>query len=195
MDGISNKLTIYTPIQPGVNHIKIGVSDTGDQIYDSGLYIANLSGTQLEGSGLSAVTTGTDNNDNITGTSDNETFDLGAGNDYIDPGLGDDIILAGSGDDIIIGGKGNNQIDGGDGTDTVKYDINFGETYIKIMDNDTIHVGEHSDNLLNIESISFKDLSLDAKTLLIEDDISKIYVAYFGRAADPAGIHPRGITN
>lgn len=187
-DGISNKMTIYAPVDPGTNTIKIAVADTGDSSYDSGLYIANLKGTQLQGNGLSSVTSGTDSNDTITGTEDNETFELGDGDDYINPGLGNDIILAGLGNDIIIGGYGDNQIDGGEGFDQVQYLTTFADTYLKIMDNDTVHVGLHSDNLLNVEEIAFTDISFDVEQLLMEDDISKVYIAYFGRAADPEGM-------
>jgi len=187
-DGISNKLTINAALQPGVNTLKIAVGDTGDQAYDSGLFIANLTGTQLGGSGLTAVTTGTTGNDTVTGTDSNETFDCGAGDDIINPGLGDDIILAGLGNDIIYGGLGNNQIDGGDGNDTVIYTTSIKTTYIKIGANQTIKIGNASDTLLDVETIQFSDGSLNGDTLLIEDDIAKTYLAYFGRAADPAGI-------
>lgn len=187
-DGVSNKLTIYAPVQPGINTLKIAIGDTGDQAYDSGLYIANLEGTQLTGSGLSSVTQGTDTSDTMTGTADNETFDAGAGDDTIDPGAGNDVVLAGAGNDTIIGGEGDNQIDGGSGYDIAKYVKAFNETYVKVMDNDTIHVGLHSDNLLNVEEIDFSDQSFDTQNLLVEDDIAKIYIAYFGRAADADGL-------
>jgi len=187
-DGVSNKMTVFAPVQPGINTLKIAIGDTGDSALDSGLYVANLQGTQLTGSGLSSVTSGTDTSETMTGTDNNETFDAGDGDDTIDPGAGDDIVLAGAGDDIIVGGNGDNQIDGGTGFDTVTYAKKFAETYIKIMDNDTIHVGLHSDNLLNVEEIKFSDMSFNASNLLIEDDIAKIYIAYFGRAADPEGL-------
>ena len=187
-DGISDELTIYAPVQPGMNTIKIAIADTGDTALDSGLFIKNLAGTQLTGSGLSSVTSGTETNDTITGTQSNETFELGGGDDYIDPGEGDDVVLAGEGDDTIVGGKGDNQIDGGSGVDKVIYAKKFVDTYIKVMDNETIHVGLNSDNLLNIEQIEFSDMTFNTANLLIEDDIAKIYIAYFGRAADPAGL-------
>ena len=187
-NGVSNKLTVYAPVQPGTNSLKIAIGDTGDTAYDSGLYVANLSGTQLKGSGLSSVTKGTSGNDTIMGTDNNETFDTGDGDDYIDPGAGDDIILAGKGNDTIIGGNGNNQIDGGEGYDTVIYNQTFDSTWVRVMDNGTIHVGKNSDNLLNIEEIKFTDLTLYVPKMFIEDDIAKIYIAYFGRAADPAGM-------
>ena len=188
-DGISDRLTIFAPVQPGVNTLKIAIADTGDQSYDSGLIIANLEGTQLTGSGISGVTYGTVGPDNLVGSSDNETFDAGPGDDQIDPGEGDDIVLAGDGNDSVNGGKGSNQIDGGGGTDTVIYaGLSQLDTQVKVSDNDTILIGENGDTLLNVEIIQFDDISFDATRLLIEDDVAKIYLAYFGRSADPAGL-------
>jgi hypothetical protein len=188
-DGVSNLLSVYAPLQPGTNTIKIGVADTGDSSYDSSLIVANMRATQLGGGGLGNITYGDDGNDDMVGTANNEIFDLGAGDDTIDPGAGDDIVLTGAGDDLIYGGNGDNQIDGGEGIDTVIYEIlSQAEAYVKVMDNDTIHVGENSDTLLNIETIQFSDGSYNTQQLLVEDDVAKIYVAYFGRAADPLGM-------
>jgi len=41
-DGFSSKLTIIAPVQQGANTIKIAIADTGDRIYDSGIYINNI---------------------------------------------------------------------------------------------------------------------------------------------------------
>jgi hypothetical protein len=187
-DGISNKLTVYAPVAPGVNTIKIAIGDTGDSALDSGLYVANFQGTQLSGSGLSSVIIGTSGDDKVDGTDDNETFETGEGDDVINPGYGDDVIISGLGNDTIYGSFGDNQIDGGAGIDKVIYDMNFDDTFVKIMDNDTVHVGKNSDNLLNVEEIVFNDMTLNVHDLLIQDDISKIYIAYFGRSADPQGM-------
>lgn len=187
-DGVSNKLTIYAPLQPEVNTIKIGVSDTGDSSLDSGLYIANFNATKIGGSGLSSVFQGSDAIDQLTGDENGLTYDLRGGNDIINPGYGNDIILAGAGDDMIYGGFGDNQIDGGDGSDTVYYDYPRNQAYLKILDNETIHVGANSDVLIGVETIQFTDGSYDTKKLFIEDDVAKVYLAYFGRAADPDGL-------
>ncbi len=187
-DGLSNTLTIFGTTQPGVNTLRIAIADTGDQNYDSGLFLANLQGTQLTGSGISGVTYGTEGADNISGTDNFETFDTGDGDDIIDPGLGNDVVLAGGGNDTIVGGKGSNQIDGGSGVDTVTYDGYLqASAQVKVQDNDTISIA-NSDLLLNVEEIAFPDGSYQANTLLIEDDVAKIYVAYFGRGADTEGL-------
>ena len=41
-NGFSNVLTVTAPIQPGMNEIVIGIADTGDFIYDSGLFVGNI---------------------------------------------------------------------------------------------------------------------------------------------------------
>lgn len=188
-DGVSNLLSVYAPLQPGTNTIKIGVADTGDNYYDSSLIVANMKATQFGGNGLGNIIYGSETDDDLDGTDNNEIFDLGDGDDTINPGEGDDIVLAGLGNDLIYGGNGDNQIDGGEGIDTVIYELlSRAEAYVKVMDNDTIHVGENSDTLLNIETIQFSDGSYNTQQLLVEDDVAKIYVAYFGRAADPLGM-------
>jgi Ca2+-binding RTX toxin-like protein len=41
-DGFSRMLAVRAPLQLGVNTIKIGIADTGDASYDSGLYVQSL---------------------------------------------------------------------------------------------------------------------------------------------------------
>lgn len=188
-DGLSGKLTINSGLKPGVNSLKIAIADTGDTIYDSGLFIGNLKATQFGGSGLSVVKQGSDSNDNLLGTANNETFDAGAGDDVIDPGEGDDIVYAGAGNDTILGGKGNNQIDGGDGFDKVMYNSTMKAAYIKPGANNTIKVGLNSDTLLNVEQIACTDGSFNANNIITEDKLAKLYIAYFGRAPDWQGLN------
>lgn len=188
-DGLSGKLTINAGLKPGVNTLKIAIADTGDRIYDSGLFVGNLKATQFGGSGLTAVTQGTSGNDTITGSANNELIDAGDGDDLIDPGTGDDIVYAGAGNDTIIGGKGNNQIDGGDGHDKVNYSFAKAAAYIKPGANNTIKVGAHYDTLLNIEEIVCTDGSFNATDIITEDKLAKLYIAYFGRAPDWDGLN------
>jgi len=121
-DGVSGVLKIVAPVKQGKNTIKFGIADTGDRIYDSGLFISNLSTTRLQADnigGLFANKSGSEGNDSLTGSEINEFIDAGAGNDIIDVGLGSNFVDAGTGDDVIFGGKGNNEIDGGEGIDTL----------------------------------------------------------------------------
>lgn len=121
-DGVSQVLKIVAPINAGgaVNHIKIGVADTGDHIYDTGLFIANLSAGNAPGSGIVVTpSTGTVNDDTFTGSAKDEYFDLKAGNDTVYSGIGDDIVVGGAGNDVIFGGSGNDQIEGDAGNDDI----------------------------------------------------------------------------
>ena len=54
-DGLSSKLEIVAPVVQGVNTIKFAIGDTGDSRYDSGLFIANMAATNLQGFGLAEV--------------------------------------------------------------------------------------------------------------------------------------------
>lgn len=101
-DGISNKLTIVAPVTSGTNTIKIAVADTGDQIYDSGLFIANLRAVDYAGNGLALETTATSGADTIIGNDFNDVIDLGAGDDIVIGGLGDDLLNGGYGYDAAI---------------------------------------------------------------------------------------------
>ena len=188
-DGISKKISIYSAVQPGINTLKIAVGDTGDERYDSGIYIANLQGTQLKGSGLYTTYQGSSENGVLTGSNNNELFELGDEGYTVYTGGGDNMVKGGNGNDtIMLNTPGNNQIDGGGGKNIVTYQVNFDDTYVKVMDNNTVKVGTNSDSLLNVSEIQFNDLTLSVNDLLIEDDIAKIYIAYFGRAADSDGM-------
>ena len=179
-DGVSHLLKIIAPIIPGgaTNHIKIGIADTGDHIYDSGVFLANFSAGNIPGSGvvITPPTTGTENDDNITGSSKDEYFDLKGGDDFCYAGAGDDIVVAGSGIDTVFGGSGNDEIkgdngddilDGGDGiSDTAVYSgasSSYAVVYNSVNNNFTMadsNIGTGSDGtdtLANFEFAKFSD--------------------------------------
>ena len=114
-DGISHPLAIYAPVHQGLNTIEIAIADTGDHIYDSGLFISNLKATSAPTSGVVLDVPETEGDDSTTGTAAAESFDAKGGNDSIDGGGGNDIILGGAGDDTAMGGDGNDFLDGGTG--------------------------------------------------------------------------------
>jgi len=121
-DGVSHVLKIVAPINAGGagNHIKIGIADTGDHIYDSGIFLANFTAGTIPGSGVvSTPTTGTAANDDLTGTAQAEYFDLKGGDDRCYAGAGDDIVVAGSGNDSVYGGSGADQLKGDAGNDAL----------------------------------------------------------------------------
>lgn len=175
-DGVSQVLKIVAPINAGgaLNHIKIGVADTGDHIYDTGLFIANLSAGNAPGSGIVVAPpsdTGTTGDDNLTGSAKDEYFDLKEGNDTVYAGIGDDIVVGGAGNDVIFGGSGNDNlegdagnddIDGGDGVaDTAIYS---GKSADYVVTKDTsgsfykvTSLDGSIDTLKNVETIKFSD--------------------------------------
>jgi hypothetical protein len=95
-DGVSRVLTVVAPVRQGVNTIKIGVGDTGDPIYDSGLFISNLKGVNYTGFGLAPVqiqpaaglaaadTAGNQLYSFNTGSSSQVNFSDAVGNDVVD---------------------------------------------------------------------------------------------------------------
>ncbi|MEI6757066.1 MAG: hypothetical protein FDX18_10685 [Chlorobium sp.] len=179
-DGVSHVLTIVAPIITGgaTNHIKIGIADTGDHIYDSGIFIANFSAGTIPGSGVVVAPPGqyTDSSDTVTGSSQDEYFDLKGGNDTVYAGGGDDIVVAGSGNDALYGGSGNDELkgdagndylDGGDGlADTAvfagastSYSVQYSalDNTFSITDSVSGLSSEGTDTLTNIELVKFSD--------------------------------------
>jgi Ca2+-binding RTX toxin-like protein len=176
-DGVSHVLKIVAPIIPGgaTNHIKIGIADTGDHIYDSGIFLANFSAGNIPGSGvvITPPTAGTDSSDNLTGSSKDEYFELKGGDDTCYAGGGDDIVVAGSGNDTVFGGSGadqlkgdsgNDSLDGGDGSDTAVYSGASGGYVIAaagggftITDSNSGPGSEGTDTLAGIELVKFSD--------------------------------------
>ena len=125
-DGISNVLTITAPVQAGVNSVKIAVADTGDSIYDSALWISDVSLTTASSTGIKLLVTpltdpGGANALKTGGDNLGEEFQGFAGNDSIDAGGGDDILDGGEGDDVLNGGAGNDELLGGLGFDIAQY--------------------------------------------------------------------------
>lgn len=123
-DGISSLLRISAPVVQGENTIKFGVADTGDQDFDSGLFIANLTlsstSTGDSGSGVLVSIPGTNENDEIVGDDGNNFLEGLDGNDILSAGNGVDLIEGGAGDDSLQGGNGQDTIDGGIGADTIE---------------------------------------------------------------------------
>jgi Ca2+-binding RTX toxin-like protein len=175
-DGVSHVLKIVAPIQAGTNTIKIGVADTGDHIYDSGLFIANMAAGNIPGSGVVITPDpGTDNSDSLSGTGKDEYFDLKGGDDTCYAGAGDDIVVAGSGNDTVYGGSGlddlkgdsgDDYLDGGAGSDTAVYagiSTDYGVVYngagagYTLTDGKAGAASEGADTLANIEFVKFGD--------------------------------------
>ena len=183
-DGVSRVLRIVAPILGGgaLNSIKIAVADTGDHIYDSGLFISGLRAGTTPGQGLVTrpSTPCTDSSDYVTGGLQGESFDLfggddhcfaGGGSDIVDGSAGNDTIDGGSGDDYLKGGSGSDNLIGGAGSDTAVY---FGASSDYQISVDSLSgacsvtsLADGSvDQLLGIEWLSFDDgrISLGGNT-------------------------------
>ncbi|MBD2293313.1 hypothetical protein H6G06_07390 [Anabaena sphaerica FACHB-251] len=184
---MSSRLTIVAPVNQGTNTIKFGVADTGDQIYDSGLFIANLTTSNIDtgnGSGVLLNIEGTSGNDTLSSSDTSadldEFFDAGDGDDDIDAGDGDDFISPGPGNDTVNAGPGNdiiigdgqstddNQIDGGLGFDKVVFNGSFNTFNVTVIDieNLIIQVGTNSDILTNVEELQFDDQTIAVESLV-----------------------------
>ncbi len=184
-DGVSQVLKIVAPIQAGNNHIKIGIADTGDHIYDSGIFLANFSAGNMPGSGVVVTPSGncTDQSDKLIGSPKSEIFDLkngddtvyaASGDDIVIAGLGNDLVYAGDGNDEIEGGGGNDDIDGGNGVDTVDFvgnhsdystNLSIDGLSVTISDNKT-NSPEGLDTLKNVEYAKFQDGLFSIDSLL-----------------------------
>ena len=175
-DGVSYVLKIVAPITPGggTNRIKIGIADTGDHIYDSGVFLANFAAGTTPGSGVvSTPGVGTGGNDTLSGSPKDEYFDLKDGDDTCYAGPGDDIVVAGAGNDAVYGGSGADQmnsdtgddsLDGGDGVDTAvysgasaSYTVAVTGTGFTITDNSALPGFEGKDTRVGVEQAKFSD--------------------------------------
>lgn len=180
-DGISQLLTITASnLKQTGNEITIGIADTGDALYDSGIFIANLkSAKTLGGAGVYVNVAGTSGNNVLSGTALDEYFDAGDGDDKITPGGGVNIVAAGAGSDSIISGEGKNTIDGGAGTDTVTYDMSSAGATVTVSnglvsvknkvsafpeEGGAAVVAGFQDTLTNVEFLKFAD-----KTIAVSD--------------------------
>ncbi|WP_013325320.1 choice-of-anchor L domain-containing protein [Gloeothece verrucosa] len=98
-DGISSPLRVVAALNSGTTHtLKIAIADTGDQIYDSGLFVSNLKLTnQSNNNGVSLI-----NNDDLYGGNGDDNLEGGIGDDLLDGGTGIDSLSGGTGNDIYI---------------------------------------------------------------------------------------------
>jgi len=155
-DGISHVLKIIAPINTdgSINHIKIGIADTKDHVWDSGLFISNFALGTLIGDGIVQESNdGTESNDDLTGATKSEYYDLLDGNDTLNSGGGDDIIDGGAGDDTVIYNGNFNE-----------YDISYHDAVFTIAD--TVSDRDGTDMVTNVEYVQFADVTKDASSLL-----------------------------
>ncbi|MEM9967587.1 MAG: choice-of-anchor L domain-containing protein [Pseudomonadota bacterium] len=210
-DGFAPSLVIFAPVVAGTNTVKVAIADTGDQIYDSGLFLSNV---QLGGSaaqGTFVPVEGSPQSDNIIGTVAPEAFTLGDGDDTVAPGLGDDSIDIGGGANTIVGSladlNGDVVLNFGD-DDTIKFDgvflseddltVEMGSAILTVDGNGdgigdatTTLLGEYSSAEFQlVQTSTGTDLSLifqDLDAGVLQDGLVALYQAVFDRAPDGPG--------
>lgn len=91
-DGVSSKLEIIAPVQMGTNTIKIGVADTGDSAWDSGLFVANFAATNIDGFGLADVIELPPGKTPVEDTAGNQIYKLGDGYNHLILKGGNDVV-------------------------------------------------------------------------------------------------------
>jgi Ca2+-binding RTX toxin-like protein len=107
-----------------VHTLKIVVSDVGDKVFDTSLYLDPIA---LAGAGFTAtsdtsdVAFGTNGVDILTGDAGNNQLYGLAGDDKLRGRGGSDKLYGGSGDDTLKGGSGSDLLSGGSGADIFKY--------------------------------------------------------------------------
>ncbi|WP_417726663.1 choice-of-anchor L domain-containing protein, partial [Roseovarius sp.] len=103
-DGFSRVITVIAPIQAGVNEIKIGIADTGDNILDSGLFIGNMQASNFNSSGSFVNVGGSSGADQFNATAAPELINLGGGEDTVSgtpDQLNGDLIDGWNDDDLL----------------------------------------------------------------------------------------------
>jgi len=105
-DGVSNKLTVIAKVKEGVNDIKIAIADTGDSSYDSGIFIANVRGSDKDFEGILNEISGSAGKDNLKAVKGIDNILFG--------GLGKDKLQANTGKDVLYGDE-----DGSDGASSM----------------------------------------------------------------------------
>lgn len=173
-DGVSRKLTIVAPVQQGVNTLKIAIGDTGDEVYDSGLFVANLRGVTYAAGGLATPFDGTSGNNFLEGTAFSDLFTLGAGNDTA-KGLG-----------------GNGIIDGGAGIDVAQYlGVRANYAISIAADKSTVQAlvgSEGTDTLYDMERLAFSDKLIAIDIEGNAGQVYRLYKAAFNRTPDVPGL-------
>ncbi|MEM1430903.1 MAG: M10 family metallopeptidase C-terminal domain-containing protein [Pseudomonadota bacterium] len=155
-------------------------------------------------------------NDTVTGNAAANDIRLGGGSDFVrggdgtdmlDGGDGADTLEGGNGGDVLIGGRGSDRLVGGAGEDTARFQGSLDQYSVTIRDGSVLvsdRVGSlGTDTLVGVESAEFGsgtwfapggalDLSvfsgvagLTARELTT---FVEMYIAYFNRAPDAAGL-------
>ncbi|NWO04413.1 MAG: DUF4347 domain-containing protein [Alteromonadaceae bacterium] len=111
--------------------------------------------------------------DNVLGDNSDQSLFFGPGDDIIRGAGGDDYVGSAGGDDRLFGNDGNDTLEGGEGNDTLHgghgrdtVTINgLRDDYLITQNHSVVTIesldGTDSDTLINAESVTFNDQSLD----------------------------------
>ena len=95
-DGLTKVLTLTAAVTPNVpNTLKIAIADTGDSIYDSGIFVANIRGSTNDVAGILNEIAGTTGNDILKAIKGIDNLLIGD--------LGTDKLFANTGADFLQG--------------------------------------------------------------------------------------------
>jgi hypothetical protein len=168
-DGVSGRLQVTAPLHAGANTIKIAIADTGDSIYDSGIFVSGLQAVNYAGYGL-AQQVAVSGTAPVTDTTDNQVYQGDSANNVVQ----------------LVGGH--DVVDGGAGIDTVKY--SFGTSDVTSFSWDglvlMLNQGINAYTLLQVERVHLidglyaLDTSLGQNTL----DVYALLFAGFAQAPD-----------
>ncbi|MFC3175501.1 choice-of-anchor L domain-containing protein [Novosphingobium bradum] len=209
-DGVSKVLKIVAPINAGqVNAIRIGIADTGDHIYDSGIIISNMVAGTTPGSGV-VITPDvpcTDGAETVNGTAGADLIDLKGGDDVAYAGIGDDIVVAGAGNDRVYGGSGEDTLRGDEGNDLLDGGAGAANTAVyagkasdyalafyaatgvtTITDHGADGKDEGTDSLHNIQQVKFADGLFD-----LSGGVLTAHAGSTGGANQPGALAVAGI--
>ena len=158
---------------------EVFVGGAGDDfVYGGGSQSVFLRGgggaDTLMGGAANDVLSGEDGDDHLSGGAGNDLLRGhrgrdrlvgGTGDDVLDGGLEDDFLDGGEGNDVLIGGRGDDVLHGGAGIDAAQFDGSYADYRITKLDDrawrvvDTREGRDGSDTLLDIETLSFSDVS------------------------------------
>ena len=163
--------------------IRVAISDTGDQVRDSGLFLAtlgiigndtlggqgndtlagsNADDTVIGGAGADLIfglgandsLDGGDGEDTLDGGVDDDNLSGGAGDDILNGGLGADVLNGGLGNDLLTGGAGNDVLDGASGVDSAEYATATAGVFADLTQSMAVgNVSVGADLLIEIENV------------------------------------------
>lgn len=215
-NGISPLMTVQVPLDgSSVYNVRLAIADTGDAIYDSGLFISNFS-SSISGAGGLLVKVYADPKGGVVMPAGDDTATLfigGKNNDVMNGSTAADVydLLAG-GNNVIQGSLlqlNNDTVLGFNSGDTLSFldsfftadnlTVTMGSAILAVDTNgdgkadSTITLeGDYQNAQFNVKQTAkgseITMLGLGSITAQQEIELAELYVGFFGRAAENAGL-------